>query len=76
MIEANERHEVRRTQTRYRAAIATLQELENVHAALDRGERPQLEDLEQAIWRLERLSETLITPSRALGAPLTDQPPQ
>jgi hypothetical protein len=76
MIEANERQEVRRTQMRYRAAIATLQELENVHAALDRGERPQLEDLERAIWRLERLSETLITPSRALGAPLTEQPPQ
>lgn len=74
MIEANERRDVRRTQMRYRAAIATLAELERVHATLDAGNRPDLSELERAIWELERLSDPQIGSSRALGTPLTDQP--
>lgn len=70
MIEASERREVRRTQMRYRAAIATLAELERAHATLNRGRRPDLNDLEQALWDLERLADPLAAPSRALGTPL------
>ncbi|GAA0869178.1 hypothetical protein GCM10009116_10140 [Brevundimonas basaltis] len=73
MVEANERREIRRTQARYRAAIATLIELEQVHAVMDRGERPDLDSLERAVWELERLSDKPTSP-RALGTPLTDQP--
>lgn len=76
MIEASERREVRRTQMRYRAAIATLVELERAHATLDRGRRPDLDSLEQALWELERLADPLAAPSRALGTPLGDQPPR
>jgi hypothetical protein len=70
MIEASERREVRRTQMRYRAAIETLVELERAHAALNRGRRPDLDRLEQALWDLERLADPLPAPSRALGTPL------
>lgn len=70
MIEASERREVRRTQMRYRAAIATLDELERAHATLNRGRRPDLNGLERAVWDLERLADPLATPSRALGTPL------
>lgn len=70
MIEASERREVRRTQMRYRAAIATLAELERAHATLNRGRRPDLNGLEQALWDLERLADPLAAPSRALGTPL------
>ena len=74
IIEASERREVRRTQMRYRAAIATLAELERAHATLDTGRRPDLDSLERAVWDLERLADPLAAPSRALGTPLGDQP--
>lgn len=72
MVEASARREVRRTQMRYRAAIATLAELEQVHAELEQGRQSGLEELEKAVWDLERLSDPLAVQPRVVGVPLGD----
>ena len=68
MIEASARRDIRRTQQRYRAAISTLTELEQVHAALDRGTRPDLSSLDQSLLELERLVDPASGPApRSVG---------
>ncbi len=62
MIEASERSEVRRTQQRYRAAVAALGELEQVHGQLNAGRAEDLTTLDQALWNLDRLSERTVPP--------------
>lgn len=69
MVEASERLEVRRTQRRYRAAIVALGELEQVHAQMSVGRRPDVSRLDQALWNLERLADPLAPAARATGAP-------
>jgi hypothetical protein len=68
MIEATARRDIRRTQQRYRAAISTLAELEQVHAVLDRGRRPDLSSLDQSLLELERLVDPASGPApRSVG---------
>jgi hypothetical protein len=63
MIEASERAEIRRTQLRYRAAVNALIELEQVHAQMNAGATPDLSELDQALWNLERLADPTAGPA-------------
>lgn len=69
VVEASERAEIERVQSRYRAALGALAELDNLHARLERGQPVDPKALETQLSNLEMLVRDR-APSTEPGGPV------